>query len=222
MSRKRLVLIGDSVFAQIACEFFQFDSDYEVVAFAVERRFLKRRELFERPIVAFEDLPDLYSPSDHFAFVAIVFTQFNRLRTRLYRKCKSEGYRMASYISSAALVRPRSKIGEHCFICEDTVVQPFAEIGNNVVVWSGNQICHRCRVGDNSFLLPNCIVSDGVRFGENAIVGANVTVMSDRTIGKDCYLGPAALVDADLPDGSVFERIPTGSAPKIPIEEPDL
>jgi len=215
-----LVLIGDSVFAQIACEFFQFDSDYEVVGFSVESRFLTRQELFGRPIVAFENLPDLYLPSDHYAFVPIVFTQFNRLRTRLYCECKIRGYRMASYISSAALVRPHSKIGEHCFICEDTVIQPFAEVGHNVVIWSGNQICHRCRIGDNSFLLPNCVVSDGVTFGENAIVGANVTVMSDRTIGKDCYLGPATLIDADLPDGSVLERTPTGSAPEIPIEKP--
>ena len=219
MHKKKLVLIGDSVFAQVAFEFFQFDSEYKVVAFAVERRYLQQTEMFGIPVVPFEDLERLYPPADHCAFVAIVFTQFNRLRTRLYRECKEKEYAMASYISSAAVIRPKSKIGEHCFICEQTVIQPFTEIGDNVVIWSGNQICHRCQVGSNCFILPNCIVSDGVTIGRNSIVGANVTFASDRTIGRDCFIGTAAVIDQDAPDGSVVERIATNSAPQIPRVE---
>jgi UDP-3-O-[3-hydroxymyristoyl] glucosamine N-acyltransferase len=123
---------------------------------------------------------------------------------------------MASYISSAAAIQPKSMIGEHCFICEQTVIQPFAEIGDNVVIWSGNQICHRCHVRSNCFILPNCIVSDGVTIGENSIVGANVTIASDRSIGRDCFIGPATLIDRDAPDGSIVERILTGPVPEIP------
>lgn len=33
----KLVLIGDSAFAEVAYEYFTHDSPYEVVAFAVER-----------------------------------------------------------------------------------------------------------------------------------------------------------------------------------------
>jgi sugar O-acyltransferase (sialic acid O-acetyltransferase NeuD family) len=216
VQKKKLILVGDSVFAQVALEFFQWDSGYEVVAFTVERQFLGRTDIQGVPVVAFEDLEALYPPSTHSAFVAIVFTQFNRLRTRLYRECKAKGYPMASYISSAALIRPNCTIGEHCFICEQTVIQPFTQVGNNVVIWSGNQICHRCRIGDNTFVLPNCIVSDGVTIGENGIVGANVTFSSDRTIGKDCFIGPATFIERDVVDGSVIERIPTETAPEIP------
>ena len=216
MQRKKLILVGDSVFAQIAYEFFRFDSDYDVVAFAVERQFLGRDAIFGIPVVAFEELETLYPPADHFAFVAIVFTQFNRLRTRLYHECKEKGYAMASYISSAAIIRPNTAIGDHCFICEQTVIQPFTEVGDNVVIWSGNQICHRCRVGNNSFILPNCIISDGVTIGENSIIGANVTFASDRTIGKDCFIGAATLLEQDVPDRSVIERVPTEQAPRIP------
>ena len=42
---KRLVLLGDSAFAEIAYEYFTHDSEYEVVAFAVEREYLRRGEL---------------------------------------------------------------------------------------------------------------------------------------------------------------------------------
>jgi sugar O-acyltransferase (sialic acid O-acetyltransferase NeuD family) len=219
MPNKPLILIGDSVFAQIAFEFFEHDSDYEVVAFAVEGQYLTRSSLFDRPIVPFEEMARRYPPPHHSAFVSIVFTQFNRLRTRLYRDCLAQGYQMASYVSSAALVRPKVQIGEHCFICEDVVIQPFTRIGNNVVIWSGTQVCHKCNIGANSFILPNCMISDGVRIGTNCIMGANVTVGSDRRIGDDCYLGPATLIDRDVADRSVIERAETGSAPIIPAED---
>jgi sugar O-acyltransferase (sialic acid O-acetyltransferase NeuD family) len=218
LAKKPLILVGDSVFAEIAFEFFQFDSEFEVVAFSVERQFLKREELFGRPVVAFEDLGANYSPANHSIFVAIVFTQFNRLRTRLYRESKKMGYGVASYISSAAQIRPHTTIGEHCFICEDAVIQPFTTIGNNVVIWSGNQICHRCNVEDNVFVLPNCIISDGVTVGANSIVGANVTIGSDRAIGKDSYVGPAVFIATDVESGSVVERIATGTAPAVPAQ----
>ena len=215
-----MILVGDSVFAQLGYEYFQHDSDYEVVAFAVERQFLARDELFDQPVVAFEDLEKLYPAGDHSVFVALVFTQFNRLRTRLYQECKRKGYDIASYLSSAARIRPNTRIGEHCFICEHVVIQPFTEVGRNVVIWSGSQICHKCRIGDNTFILPNCMVSDGVTIGQNCIVGANGTVLSDRKIGNDCYLGPATLIENDVPDRSVVERVPTGGAPAVPETEP--
>jgi UDP-3-O-[3-hydroxymyristoyl] glucosamine N-acyltransferase len=219
VGKKPLILVGDSVFAEIAFEFFQFDSEFEVVAFSVEREFLKREEMFGRPVVAFEELPEIYSPAHHSIFVAIVFTQFNRLRTRLYCESKTKGFAIASYLSSAAQIRPKTVIGEHCFICEDTVIQPFTRIGRNVVIWSGNQICHRCSLEDNVFVLPNCIISDGVTIGVNSIIGANVTVGSDRIIGKDSYLGPAVLIETDVPEASIIERMPNGTAPMMPADD---
>ena len=54
--KRKLVLIGDSAFAEIAFEYFQHDSDYEVVAFCVERQYMKRDSLFGLPVVAFEEV----------------------------------------------------------------------------------------------------------------------------------------------------------------------
>src|SRR5437660_1134514 len=133
----KLIIVGDSTFAEVAYEFFTCDSRYEVVAFSVERDYLKRAKLFELPVVPFEDLENLYPPGRHHVFVALVFNQANRLRTRLYLEAKAKGYTPASYVSSRAHVLANSELGEHCFVCEFTVVQPRAKIGNNVVLWSG-------------------------------------------------------------------------------------
>ena len=56
----KLVLIGAGEMAEIAYEYFTHDSDYDVVAFCVERSYIRQPELNDKPVVAYEDLPELY------------------------------------------------------------------------------------------------------------------------------------------------------------------
>ncbi|NYC52753.1 FlaA1/EpsC-like NDP-sugar epimerase [Clostridium beijerinckii] len=53
---KKLIIIGDSAFAQIAYEYFTYDSDYEVVAFSVEKDYLKDEEMLGLPVIPLEDI----------------------------------------------------------------------------------------------------------------------------------------------------------------------
>lgn len=197
---RKLVIIGDSAFAEIAYEYFTHDSEYEVVAFSVEREFLRRTELFGLPVVAFETLEDLYAPDSHHFFAANVYTQLNALRTRLYLEAKKKGYAPASYISPHAFVWRNCEIGEHCFIFENNVVQPFARIGDNVILWSGNHIGHHSVVKSNCFISSHVVVSGFVEIGESCFVGVNTTMANNINIGKNCLIGAAALVLADVPD----------------------
>ena len=99
----KLVIVGDSAFAEVAYEYFTVDSPYEVVAFAVESAYLQRTELFGLPVVALESMPTQFPSGEHAFYVATVYTQLNRLRTRLYAQMKSWGYTAASFISSRAI-----------------------------------------------------------------------------------------------------------------------
>ena len=197
---RKLLLIGDSAFAEIAFEYFQHDSEYEVVAFCVERQFLKRDSLFGLPVVALEDIESLYPPQEHSFFAANVYTQGNQLRTRLYQSAKAKGYQPASYISPHAFVWRNCKIGEHCFIFENNVVQPFVTIGNNVVLWSGNHIGHHSTIDDDCFVSSHVVVSGFCRVGKACFMGVNSTVSNNTNIGNNCIIGAAALILSDVDD----------------------
>ena len=51
---RKLVIVGDSAFAEIAREYFDADTGYEVVAFSVELPFLKRETLNGLPVLPFD------------------------------------------------------------------------------------------------------------------------------------------------------------------------
>ena len=214
---KKLIIVGDSAFAEVACEYFDADSAYDVVAFSVESQFLKRMELFGRPVVAFEELEKSYDPATHEIYVATVYTQLNRLRTRLAAAAKSKGYRLASYVSSHAFVWRNVELGEHCFIFEDNTVQPFVKIEDNVVLWSGNHIGHHSIIRRNCFFSSHVVVSGFCDIGESSFLGVNSTVSNNVKVGRDNWIGPNSAVMQDTQDGDFFS---TRSSEKSKVSAP--
>jgi sugar O-acyltransferase (sialic acid O-acetyltransferase NeuD family) len=220
----KLVIVGDSLFAQIAFEYFSHDSPYEPVAFAVEADYRKRGELLGLPVVDFESVAERYDPAEHSVYVAMVYTQLNRLRTRLARAAKELGYPLASYVSSRAFVWRNVELGEHCFVFEDNTVQPFVTIGDNVVLWSGNHIGHHSRIRDNCFISSHVVVSGSVDVGENSFLGVNATLVNDITVGRDAWIGPSVTLTRDAAPGSVYrpprsELRDVGSYELLGVEE---
>ena len=210
---KPLVLIGAGEFAQIACEYFQHDSDYEVVAFSVEREYLSQSNLADRPILAFEELEKSYPPSEVETFVAVPASQLNRLRTRLYHEARRKGYRCATYVSSRAFVWRNAEVGENSFIFENNVIQPFVRIGNNCVLWSGNHVGHRTVVHDNVFVASHAVISGYCEIGAHSFVGVNATFNDGVKVAADCVIGAGALVVKDTEPGKVYVGSPARALP---------
>jgi sugar O-acyltransferase (sialic acid O-acetyltransferase NeuD family) len=198
---RKLILVGDSAFAEIAYEYFTHDSPYEVVAFAVERAYLRQSELFGVPVVPFEELPERFDPAATWFFAALVYTQGNALRRRLYEAAKAMGFQPASYVSPHAFVWRNAKLGEHCFIFENNVIQPFVTIGDNVVLWSGNHIGHHSTIGDHCFLSSHVVVSGFCRIGSSCFFGVNATMGNNLSVGADCLVGAGALILGDVGGG---------------------
>lgn len=212
--RHKLVIVGDSAFAEIASEYFTHDSPYEVVAFAVERAHRTRDRLFGLPVVDFETVEEQFPPADHHVYAALVYSQLNRLRTRLAKEAKEKGYKLASYISSRAFVWRNVRLGEHVFIFEDNTIQPFVEIGDNCVLWSGNHIGHHSKIGRNCFISSHVVISGFCEIGNNVFMGVNSTLGNNMKLGEDCWIGPGVTLTRDVPPNTLY-KAPASEAAKI-------
>ncbi|CAG9213030.1 Sugar O-acyltransferase [Paraburkholderia sabiae] len=207
----KLVLIGAGEMAEIADEYFTHDSDYEVVAFAIERDYIKRPEVNEKPVVAYEELETLYPPSEYAVFVAIPSSQLNALRTRFYLDAKRKGYRLATYISSRAFVWRNAVIGENCFIFENNVIQPFVTIGNNCILWSGNHVGHRTVIRDHNFVSSHVVISGYCEIGESCFLGVNSTLNDHVKVADHCVIGSGALITKNTEPNRIY--VGSGSKP---------
>jgi sugar O-acyltransferase (sialic acid O-acetyltransferase NeuD family) len=192
-----VVIVGAGENAEIAYEYFTFDSPHDVVAFAVEREYLGPSELEGLPIVPLDELAARYDPATHLAFVAISSTQLNRVRMRLFRSVKAMGYRCASYVSSRAFVWRNVTIGENVFVFEANVLQHHVDVADNVVLWSGNHVGHRTRIGADCFVASHVVISGYCTIGARSFLGVNSCLADGVTIGEDCVVGAGAVVVRD-------------------------
>ena len=202
---RQLVIIGDSAFAEVAYEYFTHDSPYEVVAFSVESAYLKRDTLFGLPVVPFEELPSRFDPQTTDFYAAIVYSQLNRLRARMYQAAKAMGFAPASYVSSRAFVWPNVKLGEHCFVFEDNTVQPFVTLGDNVVLWSGNHVGHHSHIGNHCFISSQVVISGFCAVGDHSFIGVNSCVANNVSIGTDCWIGPGCTIGRNTEANTIYK-----------------
>lgn len=196
------MIFGAGDIAQLAHFYFTNDSEYEVVAFTIDEEFIQEPTFCGLPIIAFETVVRQYTPEDHEFFVALSYSSLNARRKEKYLTVKSLGYRLANFISSRAVVLNEGHIGENCFIFEDNTIQPFAIIGNNVTLWSGNHIGHHCTIKDHCFISSHVVISGGVEIGEQCFIGVNATLRDHIKIGDKCVIGAGALMLGDAkPEG---------------------
>ncbi len=215
---RSLVIVGDGEFGEIAYEYFLQDSPFEVIAFSVEREFRKRDQLFGLPVIDFEALEEEIDPSAHGVFVAVTFTQLNRVRTRLLAEAKRKGFTPVSYVSSRAFVWRTVDIGENCFLFEHTVVQHRASVGDNVVLWSGASVLHRATVGANTFVSANAVIAGFGAVGTGCFLGTNCSVRDYTTVADDCIIGSGAVVIEDTEPGKVYVGNPARPLAKSSFE----
>jgi sugar O-acyltransferase (sialic acid O-acetyltransferase NeuD family) len=201
---KGLVIFGTGELAEVAHHYFSEDSIYKVIGFTVEREFLGEPEFCGLPVVAFEDILEIFDPNSCSIFIALGYSKLNQVRSRIFLECKSKGFSIASYISTNAFVAEGVSFGENCFVLEDNTIQPFVTIGDNVVLWSGNHIGHHSTIGNHVFISSHVVVSGGVRIGDYCFVGVNATFRDHISVGQRTVIGAGALIMKNTPDDSVF------------------
>ncbi len=200
----RVVIFGNGKFADEAYFYLTHDSPHEIAAFTVDAKYLNTSQMFERPVVPFEDVQNRYPPGDFKMFIAVGYQDLNRFRAQKYAEAKAKGYGLISYVNSQASNFGQVAIGDACFILENTVIQPCAKVGSNVVLWSGNHVGHHASIGDHCFVAGHVMVSGSTTIEPYCFIGVNATIGHEVTIGRESFIGAGALVTKDVEPGSVY------------------
>ena len=200
----KTIIFGTSKLAELSSFYFRNDSNFDVVAFAVDGEYMKETKFEGLPVIAFEEVEEEFSPQEYKMFIAIGYKKLNKLRESKYFSAKLKGYDLVSYISSKTIQWGDIQVGDNCLILENQVIQPTVKIGNNVIIWSGNHFGHNVVVGDHSWLSSHIVLSGGVQVGSNCFLGVNSAIRDNVRIGEESIIGAGALILNDVEPKSVF------------------
>lgn len=216
---KKIIIFGVGDIAEEVNNYLTLDSDFEVVAFTQDKKFIKKSSFMNKPIIPFKKIQNKFSPKYFKMFIAIGYTNFNQLRFRKYKEAKNKGYELISYISSKASLIGNQSIGDNSLILENTSVQTTAKIGSNVFLWCNNLIGHHVVIKDNVYIAGNCVVAGSSLIGKFSFLGVNSAITHGIKIGTSSFVGANTLVNGNLKKNS-FCYSPPGKT--IKISNPDL
>lgn len=204
---KKVIIFGVGNNAEVAYYYLKNDTKDDVVAFALDKEYIKENTKFGLPIVDFLNLKNIYPPDKYYFFAPCSGTNLNRYRERIYNESKKMGYKLYTYISSKANVYTKD-IGENCFILENCNIQPHTSIGNNCVIWSGSNILHHTKVEDHIFLSSNVVVCGLSKIKKYSWLGANSTIKDNIIIDEGTVVGMASAIIRNTEKNSIYVGVP--------------
>jgi sugar O-acyltransferase (sialic acid O-acetyltransferase NeuD family) len=220
---KKIVVFGVLDTAELAHYYITNDSEYEVIAFTINKDYIEndtfqpRGSDKEYPVVAFEDLENIYPPNEYLLFAPMTGVKMNTLRKKIYEEGKTKGYEYYTYVSSKATTN-NNVIGENCFILEDNTLQPFTTIGDNVVLWSGNHIGHHGKIDSHVFFTSHIVMSGHCHIKERAWLGVNATIRDFTTVGEGTLIAMGSLITKNTDNGGFYMGAPAKKQEKSAIE----
>lgn len=209
----KIIVFGILDTAELAHYYLTHDSEHEVVAFTVNRQYIEQESFHGLPVVAFEDIENIFSPSEYHFFAPMTGRNMNRNREAIYNHAKAKGYQFISYISSRATIFDKSVIGENCFILEDNTIQPFTTVGNNVVMWSGNHIGHHGQIKDHVFFTSHVVLSGHCVVEPYCFFGVNSTIRDYTSIAQGTLVGMASAITKETEEWGIYVGNPAKKVP---------
>ncbi|WP_207512466.1 acetyltransferase [Longitalea luteola] len=116
---------------------------------------------------------------------------------------KLHGMPFTTAIHPAAVMSPRSTIGEGTVVMANVTVNTNATIGRHVILNTNCCIDHDCTIEDLVHISPNAALAGNVRVGEGTHIGAGAAVIPNIRIGKWVTIGAGTVVIRDIPDHAV-------------------
>lgn len=207
-----VVVFGDRDWADLAHMYLTHDSPHDVVAFTVDRHYLKANEHLGLPVVPFEEVAEEFAPEQHLMFIPISYNRMNRVRAEKYDQAKAWGYRFVSYISSRTTTWPGFSCGENCFILEGNVIQPFVHVGHDVVMLSGNHIGHHSVVKDHVTIAGHAVVAGHCTIEPYCFLGVNSTIRDQTVVAEGTLVGAGAVILQDTQAWHMYKAVATEAA----------
>lgn len=190
----KLIVVGTSKFSRMLKEYIN-DLGIEVIAYAVDREFIKSNEIDGIPVIAIDALNETYSPKDVQLVLGIGYTQLGNLKREIFERCKKMNYHFFNYVHPTAVIDKTVEIGEGNLIFENVVIQKHAKMGSGNLLFSNAVIMHDNQIGSFVTFGAGSVSNGFVEVQDCCFIGANATIRDGVTIGKNTLVGAGAYVN---------------------------
>jgi sugar O-acyltransferase (sialic acid O-acetyltransferase NeuD family) len=203
----RVVIVGAGGHGQVVADVLtsaaKLGGDSEPIGYVDDNPSLAGHVLLGLPVLGqIDDLSRI--PHDG----VIVAIGDNAIRRAVFDKLVVRNERFVVACHPSAIVADSVEIGRGTMICAGVIINPGAVIGANVILNTGCSIDHHNRIGDHVHIAPGVCTGGDVSVDAGVLIGIAAVLMPGRTIGAGSTVGAGALVQQDVPEGTVVVGVP--------------
>jgi len=200
---KKIVLAGNAITAKVFLAYLQWDPRYEVVGLTVDDIFIDTNGIDGYKTVGLSDAVTTFSPLNHKIIMAMGYNDLNRSREKMFERLKEMGYGIESYIHQDARVYSDQPIGEGSVLLPGAIIEPFACVGANAVVWTNVTLAHHSSIDDHCWVAAGAVISGHSKILRNSFLGVSSTVVNSVTVGEFNIVGANAMISRNTKPNSV-------------------
>src|SRR5690554_1485985 len=195
--KSKCVIIGSGTYGQVYARYL--DDLYSEIVFTDNESSLKNTIINGVKVIGHDDFalanldPNIYD----------VYVPLGNVKVRRYviNQFKEKGFNLPNYIHPSVNIDKTVNIGEEAiYILEGTLIMPFVNIHNGVMISVSTIIAHHTTLNSGVFISAGSNIGASININENAFIGISSTVMTGvKEIGEDSIIGAGTVVIRDVP-----------------------
>ena len=147
---------------------------------------------------------DNFNESFYNNFLFCVGIGDNKLRNKISIELRKKNCKLINIFHPNSSIFSETKFGTGIFVARNAVINPFCEIGNDVIINTSSTIDHECKISDGSHIAPGAVLLGNVKVGKKSFVGANTVVKEGVVIGDNVTIGAGSVILKNVENNSLY------------------
>ena len=210
--KKRIAILGASVFAEEVADIVTQIENYELVGFieGIDRAKCKET-LLGLPILWIDDVGKLKNGLQGICAVG------STKRKYFIQQAVNAGLSFTSAVHPSALVSKTSILGEGTIVSPGAIIAAHTAIGSHVIVNRGALIGHHAKIGDYVTISPGANIAGRTQIGDCCYIGMGSIIIDGITIGRNSVVAAGAVVTKDVPESVMVAGMPAKIMKKMEV-----
>ena len=172
-----IIIVGTTSFSQTLYKILKKEA-INVIAFSTYKEFIKEYEIEGLPVIAFEDINNLFEKGTYKLLNTIGYTNMNSIRKKVYLDIKKYDYPIYTFISKEAKVYSED-IGDGSIIMPSAFIGPYVKIGICNIINPSCTLTHHINIGNYNFIGWGATCGGSVEIGNHCFIGLHSTIKNN-------------------------------------------
>ncbi len=207
MPKKDIVIIGGGGHAKILIDAIRSQGAYKIAGI-VDSALKRGSRVMGVPVLGPDKEIGRLGKRKIYLALGVGSARATEEREKIYKKFTGQGFLFPAIIHKRAYVPKGAKIGAGSQVMAGAILQPDAEILENVIINTSGIVGHDSVIGAHSHISIGAVLGGNVAVGKCSHIGIGANVLQGINIGSGVTVGAGSVVNKNIDNYKTVAGVP--------------